>query len=128
LAACFCAFFCSAAYARQKSPAPADSARSQATAGPSEAADKTAAEQDIDVGSFYMHKGDYAAALSRFEDAVRLDPRDAKARLLLAESYEKEGDRSAALKCYQDYLHEFPHARDEKKIRKKIAELSRAGD
>jgi Tfp pilus assembly protein PilF len=119
---------CAAASARQKSPAEADSARSQATAEQSEAADKATAERDVNVGSFYMHKGDYAAALSRFEEAARLDPKNGKARLLLAESHEKEGDRSAAVKCYQDYLREFPHARDQKKIRKKIAELTRAGD
>lgn len=86
------------------------------------------AAQDVDVGSFYMHKGDYGAAISRLEEAVQIDPRDPKARLLLAESYDKQGDRSDALKTYQNYLTAFPNARDAKKIRKKIAELSRERD
>jgi Flp pilus assembly protein TadD len=83
------------------------------------------AAQDVDVGTFYMHKGDYGAASSRFEEAVQLNPKDAKARLLLAQCYEKQGDRTDAIKTYRDYLTVFPKASDQKKIRKKIAELTR---
>lgn len=83
------------------------------------------AAQDVDVGTFYIHKGDYGAAISRFEEAVQLNPKDAKARLLLAESYDKQGDRTHAIKTYRDYLTEFPNASDQKKIEKKIAELTR---
>lgn len=86
------------------------------------------AEKDVDVGTFYMHKGDYAAAISRFEEAVQLDPRNPKAQMLLAESYEKHGDRTRALAAYREYLKTFPDTRDDKKVRKKIAELSRKRD
>lgn len=86
------------------------------------------AAQDVDVGTFYMHKGDYGAAISRLEEAVQLDPRYPKARLLLAECYEKQGDKTHALETYQAYVKEFPDARDDKKIRKKIEELSRKRD
>ena len=91
------------------------------------AADAKAAK-DVDVGSFYLHKGDYGAAISRLKEAVQLDPRYPKARLLLAESYAKQGDRTHALETYQAYLKEFPDARDEKKIQKKVEELSRRRD
>jgi len=83
------------------------------------------AKEDVNVGTFYMHKGDYGAAISRLKEAVGLDPRNVEARLRLAESYEKQQNWSAALKTYQDYLRDFPKARDEKKIHKKIEELSR---
>lgn len=86
------------------------------------------ANKDVDVGTFYMHKGDYSAAISRFEEAAQLDPRNPKAQLLLAESYEKHGDRTRALAAYRQYLKSFPDSRDDKKIRKKIAELSRKRD
>jgi tetratricopeptide (TPR) repeat protein len=82
------------------------------------------AEQDVEVGTFYLHKGDVDAAIARFQDAVRLRPNFAKARLLLAEAYEKKGDRAAAVKCYQEYLQVFPNAPDAKKIKKKIERLS----
>jgi Flp pilus assembly protein TadD len=90
-----------------------------------ELARSSQAAKDVDVGTFYMHKGDYGAAVSRFEEAVQLDPRDAKAPLLLAESYEKQGDRTHALQTYKAYLKDFPDTREAKKIRKKIEELSR---
>lgn len=86
--------------------------------------DPLPAEQDVEVGTFYLHKGDVDAAIARFQHAVRLRPNYAKARLLLAEAYEKKGDRAAAAKCYQEYLQVFPSAPAAKKIRKKIEKLS----
>ena len=57
------------------------------------------AEQDIEVGTFYMHKGDMDAAISRFEDAIKLRANFAKPRLLLGRGLRKEGrqDRSRPL-------------------------------
>lgn len=82
------------------------------------------AEQDVDVGEFYMHKGDVDAAIPRFEDAIQLRPNYAKPRLLLAEAYEKKGEKSNAVKYYKEYLKVFPGAPDAKKIQKKIEKLS----
>jgi Tfp pilus assembly protein PilF len=76
------------------------------------------------VGAFYMHKGDTDAAIPRFQDAIRKQPRLGKPRILLAEAYEKKGDNVNAAKSYQEYLRVFPHAPDKKKIEKKIEKLS----
>jgi tetratricopeptide (TPR) repeat protein len=86
------------------------------------------AQEDIEVGTFYMHKGDYDAAIPRFQDAISLQPNLAKPRLLLADAYEKKGDKSNALKYYKEYLKVFPTAPDAKKVQKKIDKLSREGD
>jgi tetratricopeptide (TPR) repeat protein len=86
--------------------------------------DPVSAEEDVEVGTFYMHKGDYDAAISRFQDAIRLRSNFAKPRLLAAEAYEKKGDKAGAVKCYKDYLQAFPHASDAKKIQNKIDKLS----
>jgi Tfp pilus assembly protein PilF len=111
------------AFGRQHSaPPPTAADHPQAVANASQAA------KDVNVGDFYLHKGDYGAAISRLEEAVQLDPRDPKARLLLGESYEKQGNWTDAIKTYRDYLAEFPDAHDSKKIHKKIAELSRKRD
>jgi tetratricopeptide (TPR) repeat protein len=83
------------------------------------------AQQDIDVGMFYLHKGDTDAAISRFEDAIRLRANFAKPRLLLAECYEKKNDPSEALRYYKEYLQVLPNAPDAKKIREKIDKLSK---
>jgi tetratricopeptide (TPR) repeat protein len=86
--------------------------------------DPVRAEKDIEVGTFYMHKGDIDAAILRFQDAVRYRPKYAKPRLLLGKAYEKKGDRAMAVKAYKGYLRVFPHAPDAKKIQKKIDKLS----
>jgi tetratricopeptide (TPR) repeat protein len=82
------------------------------------------AQQDLDVGTFYMHKGDIDAAISRFEDAIRLRANFAKPRLLLAEAYEKKGDKSEAIRYYKEYLKVLPDAPDAKKVQQKIEKLS----
>lgn len=81
------------------------------------------AEKDIEVGTFYMHKGDVDAAIPRFEDAAKLRPQYGKPRLLLAEAYEKKRDPSTALKYYKEYLKVYPRAPDAKKIEKRIEKL-----
>lgn len=82
------------------------------------------AEQDIEVGMFYLHKGDTDAAILRFEHAAALRPNYGKPRLLLAEAYEKKHDPDSALKYYKEYLKVYPDAPDAKKIQKKIEKLS----
>jgi tetratricopeptide (TPR) repeat protein len=86
--------------------------------------DPVSAEDDIEVGAFYMHKGDIDAAISRYKDAIRLRSNFAKPRLLLAEAYEKKNDKASALKYYKEYLEVFPKAPDAKKIHSKIEKLS----
>ncbi len=86
--------------------------------------DPVSAEDDIEVGGFYMHKGDIDAAISRYKDAIRLRSNFAKPRLLLAEAYEKKHDNASALKYYKEYLEVFPKAPDAKKIQSRIEKLS----
>jgi tetratricopeptide (TPR) repeat protein len=109
---------------KQKLPAQAQQSASQGAS----TYDPLRAEEDIEVGTFYMHKGDIDAAILRFEDAVRYRPNYAKPRLLLGEAYEKKGDGAMAVKAYKEYLQEFPDARDAKKIQKKIEKLSASKD
>jgi tetratricopeptide (TPR) repeat protein len=85
---------------------------------------RLAADKDIDVGTFYMHKGDRDAAIGRYQDAAEVAPRYPKPRLLLAEAFEKQGDKSAAVKYYKEYLAVDPKTPDKQKIEKKIEKLS----
>jgi tetratricopeptide (TPR) repeat protein len=87
--------------------------------------DPVTAEDDIEVGTFYMHKGDIDAAISRFQDAIRARSNFAKPRLLLAEAYERKNDKTTAVKYYKEYLQVYPKAPDAKKIQGKIDKLSR---
>jgi tetratricopeptide (TPR) repeat protein len=81
------------------------------------------AVHDVDVGKYYLHKGDTDAAIDRFLDAIQLRPAWAEPRLLAAEAYEKKGDKASALKYYKEYLQVFPTSPDAKKIQKKIEKL-----
>jgi len=82
------------------------------------------AVKDVEVGEFYLHKGDLDAAISRFEEAIQLRPNYAQPRLLLADVYERKGEKDMAVKYYKEYLQVYPHAPDAKKIEKKIEKLS----
>jgi len=108
--------------AGQQKQQPAGAARSEQQENAASA--PVSVEEDIQVGTFYMHKGDTDAAIPRFQDAIRQQPRLGKPRILLAEAYEKKGDNINAVKSYEEYLRAFPHARDKKKIEKKIEKLS----
>jgi tetratricopeptide (TPR) repeat protein len=86
--------------------------------------DPVTAEEDVEVGQFYIRKGDIDAAIGRFQDAIRLRSNFAKPRLLAAEAFEKKGDKIEAVKYYKEYLQVLPKAADAKRIQGKIEKLS----
>ena len=90
--------------------------------------DPLRAEKDIQVGKYYMKKGDVDAAIDRFEDATTAKPGYAIPFLYLGEAYEKKGKKKPAVKAYQRYLDLYPHAEDADKIRKKIEKLNKEID
>jgi tetratricopeptide (TPR) repeat protein len=92
---------------------------------PPAAYDPLHAEESVEIGTFYMHKGDLAAAADRFRYAIKLKPDFAEPRLLLAKVSEKQGDKAGAIRYYTEYLKILPHAADAKKIRKRIEKLTR---
>jgi tetratricopeptide (TPR) repeat protein len=87
--------------------------------------DPLRAEKDIEVGQYYMRKGDVDAAIDRFQDATTAKPGYAIPFRYLGEAQEKKGLRKQAVKSYSRYLELYPHAEDGDKIRKKIDKLRR---
>ena len=85
--------------------------------------DPLRAENDIEVGEHYMHKGDYDAAIDRFQDAIDSKPGYAIPFRYLGEAQEKKGLRKQAIKSYQRYLDLYPHAEDGAKIKKRLEKL-----
>ena len=85
--------------------------------------DPLRAEKDLQVGKYYMKKGDVDAAIDRFQDATEAKPGYALPFRYLGEAYEKKGKKKQAVKAYQRYLDLYPHAEDGDKIRKKIEKL-----
>jgi tetratricopeptide (TPR) repeat protein len=81
------------------------------------------AEKSIEVGTFYLKKGKYDAAIDRFEEATRLQPSLAKSWRLMGQAYEKKHDYGRAVESYKKYLEVFPGAGDAAKVTKRIAKL-----
>jgi tetratricopeptide (TPR) repeat protein len=81
------------------------------------------AQKSIDIGTFYLKKGNYDAAIDRFIDATRFQPKLAIPWKLLGEAYEKKHDNSSAIESYKKYLELFPDAVDAVKVKKRIALL-----
>jgi tetratricopeptide (TPR) repeat protein len=90
--------------------------------------DPLRAEKDLEVGQYYMRRGDLDAAIDRFQDATTAKPGYAIPFRFLGEAQEKKGLKKQALKSFQRYLELYPHAEDGEKIRRKIDKLHREVD
>jgi tetratricopeptide (TPR) repeat protein len=114
-----------AAAAKQISPSrPPPPPPSEAPPAPAQPVfDPLHAQKDIEVGTFYVKKGRYDAAIDRFEDATRLQPSLAMPWRLMGEAYEKKHDFGKAVESYNKYLKVFPGAEDAAKITSRIAML-----
>jgi tetratricopeptide (TPR) repeat protein len=77
----------------------------------------------VEIGTFYFKKGNYDAAIDRFEEATHYEPSLAKPWRLLGEAYEKKRDYGRAIESYKKYLDVFPGAPDAALIKKRIGIL-----
>jgi tetratricopeptide (TPR) repeat protein len=85
--------------------------------------DPLKANKDIEVGTYYLKRGNYDAAIDRFEEAARLHPGLALPYLKLGQTYEKKKDWQSAIESYRKYLDVDNTAPDGKDIRKRIRTL-----
>lgn len=84
------------------------------------------AEKSVEVGTFYLKRKNYKAALSRFLEAIKTDPFYAPAHGQLGKVYEKLGRREEALQAYRTHLEVLPSAKEAAKatdVRKAITRL-----
>ncbi len=112
------------AKAQQQPPPPPENQPAREPGPQKPIFDPYRAHKSIEIGLFYMKKGNYDAAIERFEDAARSKPNFAQPYHLLGEAYEKKGAKAEAVKAYQKYLEILPSAGDAGKIRKRIAQLN----
>jgi TolA-binding protein len=102
-------------------PPPADEPAETLPTGP--VFDPLHAQRSLDVGTFYLKKGSYDAAIDRFIDASNYQPGLAAPWKMLGEAYEKKHEYAKAAESYNKYLQILPHAADAAKIKKIISEL-----
>jgi tetratricopeptide (TPR) repeat protein len=111
--------------APKKNPAAPGQKSGAATQGPAEEPvwDPQRAEKDLEVGQYYMKRGDVDAAIDRFEDAILAKPGYALPYRYLGDAQEKRGLKRQAIKSYTRYLDLYPRAEDAGKIHKRIEKL-----
>jgi len=103
-------------------PPPAETPPAETPSAPAQPVfDPLHAERSIEIGTFYLKKGNYDAAIDRFMDATHFQPTLARPWRLLGEAYDKKHDDGRALESYKKYLEILPGAEDAGKIRKRIA-------
>ena len=72
-----------------------------------------------------LMSGQFDKAIDRLNTICRIQPANLEAILLLAESYERTGEKAAAIKWYRESLKYIGFAEAKKAIEKRIADLSR---
>ena len=85
--------------------------------------DPLRANKSLEIGTFYLKRGNYDAAIERFQDAAHFQPKLARPYSLLGEAYERKGDVDNALVFYKKYLEVYRTAPDREKILKRIEKL-----
>jgi tetratricopeptide (TPR) repeat protein len=68
--------------------------------------------KSVEIGNFYLKRGKYKAAASRFEEAIQSRSDYAPAFLGLGKAYDKMRLRQKALAAYQRYLDLLPSDQD----------------
>ncbi len=81
------------------------------------------AQRSLDIGTFYLRKGSYDAAIDRLIEASNYQPTLAMPWKLLGEAYEKKHEYPKAVEAYNKYLRILPHAADAARIKKGISDL-----
>ncbi|HEU5021833.1 MAG TPA: tetratricopeptide repeat protein [Bryobacteraceae bacterium] len=80
-------------------------------------------KREMTAGDFYFKKGNYSAAVARYERATKWNDGNAEAWRRLGEAQEKKSNDKAAMAAYQKFLELSPHAKKADDVRKKLAKL-----
>jgi len=110
-----------AAHAQQGQPAPEPEEEAKPYISPP-------AWKSVEIGDFYLKRKRFRAALSRYQEAVKIDPYYAQGYLGLGRVYDRLGLKEKALDAYRKYLDLLPSAKDAeeaKQVHKAIARLER---
>lgn len=81
------------------------------------------AQRNLEVGQYYLKKGNYDAAIDRLKEALKYKSNYALPHRLLGEAYEKKGRAEEAVRHYKRYLEILPAAEDAAQVAKRIEKL-----
>ncbi len=77
----------------------------------------------VTIGDQYFKKGNFVAAISRYDEATKWNDGNAEAWLRLGEAQEKKGNAKAARTAYQKFLDLQPDAKNAKDVQNRLAKL-----
>lgn len=80
-------------------------------------------QKEVSTGDYYFRKGNYTAAVSRYDEATKWNDGNAEAWLRLGEAQEKKSNAKAAREAYEKYLEIAPTAKDAAEVKKRLAKL-----
>jgi tetratricopeptide (TPR) repeat protein len=81
------------------------------------------AEKEVKIGNFYFKKGNFKAALARFEEAVKWNSGLAEAWFRMGEARERLEDQKGALEAYRRVLDLEPGGKRAKDAKEKLAKM-----
>lgn len=84
------------------------------------------AAKAVEIGDFYFKRKNYAAAVSRYREALLFKPNDAIATFRLAQALEQSRNYAEARKEYESYLKILPHGPSAPDARKALGRLPKA--
>jgi tetratricopeptide (TPR) repeat protein len=84
------------------------------------------AAKAVEIGDFYFKRKNYAAAISRYREALLFKPNDAIATFRLAQALEQSRNFAEARKEYESYLKILPHGASAAEARKALGRLPKA--
>lgn len=87
--------------------------------------DPAKAKKEVEVGNFYFKKRNFAAAVARFEEATKWNPKFELAYLRLGQAREKKGELTKSLEAYRKYLELDPQSKQRKDVEKAIARIEK---
>lgn len=89
------------------------------------AQDSTNVYAQLTLGKASLFSGQLEKAVERFKTVNRLKPNDAEAVLLLADTYERMGNKKAAIEWYEKSIPLVPNPDYKKEVEKRINELKK---
>ena len=85
------------------------------------------AEKNVEIGDYYLKRGNYQAAISRYREALQFKPNDAIATYQLGVALEKSGALDEALHSYESYLKILPRGPSAAAARQALERLKNKG-
>jgi tetratricopeptide (TPR) repeat protein len=82
--------------------------------------------KNVEVGDYYFKRKNYKAALDRYKEALYYKENDAIASFRLAVCQEKLGDKTEAIKYYEQYLKILPEGQYAKDAHAALAKLDKS--